>query len=114
LVQQDLLDQIVWSEVVRLLEDPTLIEQELDKRLAVARTADPTKKSEQSLQRELKHLGIGIDGLLNAYQEGLVSIEQLRERMPTLRQRERWIRTELQAIADQTADRAAFLRLAES
>jgi len=33
LVRQDLLDQIVWEEVVRLLEDPTLIEQELDRRL---------------------------------------------------------------------------------
>jgi site-specific DNA recombinase len=114
LVRQDLLDQIVWSEVVRLLEDPTLIEQELDRRLAAARTADPTKKREQSLQRELKHLGIGIERLLNAYQEGLVSIEQLRERMPAQRQRERSIRTELQAITDQTVDRAAFLRLAET
>jgi hypothetical protein len=27
LVRQDLLDQIVWSEVIRLLEDPTLIQQ---------------------------------------------------------------------------------------
>jgi hypothetical protein len=31
-----------------------------------------------------------------------------------LRQRERSIRAELQAIADQTADRAAFLSLAET
>ena len=32
LVRQDLLDQIVWAEVIRLLEDPTLIQQELDRR----------------------------------------------------------------------------------
>ncbi len=32
-VRQDLLDQIVWREVVRLLEEPALIEQELDRRL---------------------------------------------------------------------------------
>jgi site-specific DNA recombinase len=114
LVRQDLLDQIVWSEVVRLLEAPALIEQELDRRLVAARTADPTKKREQSLQRELTHLGKGIERLLSAYQEGLASLEQLRERMPALRQRERSIRTELQAIADQTADRAAFMRLAET
>jgi site-specific DNA recombinase len=43
-----------------------------------------------------------------------MSIEQLRERMPALRQREQALRAELQAIADQTNDRAAFLRLAES
>ena len=52
MVRQDLLDQIVWTEVIRLLEDPTLIQQELDRRLAAARSSDPTKKREQSLQRE--------------------------------------------------------------
>jgi site-specific DNA recombinase len=113
-VRQDLLDQIVWAEVIRLLEDPTLIQQELDRRLVAARLSDPTKKREQSLQRELTHVGKGIERLLNAYQEGLLSIEQLRERMPALRQREQTLRAELQAIADQTNDRAAFLRLAET
>jgi len=43
-----------------------------------------------------------------------LSIEQLRERMPLLRQRQQALTAELQAIADQTDDRAAFLRLAET
>jgi len=43
-----------------------------------------------------------------------MSIEQLRERMPTLRQREQSVRAELQAITDQADDRATFLRLAET
>jgi len=34
--------------------------------------------------------------------------------MPTLRQREQRLRAELQGIADQANDRAAFLRLAET
>ena len=113
-VRQDLLDPIVWDEVVRLLEDPTLIEQELDRRLEAARSSNPTKKREQSLQRELAQVGKGIERLLSAYQEALVSIEQLRERMPALRQREQTLRAELQAITDQANDRAAFLRLAET
>jgi site-specific DNA recombinase len=114
MIRQDLLDQIVWAEVIRLLEDRTLIQQELDRRLAAARSSDPTKKREQSLQRELVHVGKGIERLLSAYQEALMSIEQLRERMPGLRQREQTLRAELQAIADQANDRAAFLRLAEN
>src|SRR5437899_2252085 len=113
-VRQDLLDQIVWTEVIRLLEDPTLIQQELDRRLAAARSSDPAKKREQSLQRELAHVGKGIERLLSAYQEALMSIEQLRERMPALRQREQALRAELQAIADQANDQAALLRLAET
>jgi site-specific DNA recombinase len=114
LVRQDLLDQIVWTEVIRLLEDPTLIQQELDRRLAAARSSDPTQKREQSLQRELVHVGKGIERLLCAYQEALLSIEQLREHMPALRQREQALRAELQAIADQANERATFVRLAET
>jgi len=113
-VRQELLDQIVWAEVIRLLEEPALLQQELDRRLVAARASDPTRKREQGVQRELTHVGKGIERLLNAYQEELLSIEQLRERMPVLRQRQQTLRAELQAIADQTNDRAVFLRLAET
>ena len=41
----------------------------------------------------------------NAYQEELLSIDQLRERMPVLRQGQQTLRDELQATADQTNDR---------
>src|SRR5271156_1943810 len=114
LVRQDLLDQIVWGEVIRLLEDPTLIQMELDRRLSAARSSDPAQKRVQSLQRELVHVGKSIERLLTAYQEELMSIEQMRVRMPALRQRDQALRAELQAIADQANDRAAFLRLAET
>jgi site-specific DNA recombinase len=113
-VRQDLLDEIVWTEVVRLLEDPTLIQQELDRRLTAARSSDPTKKRESTLQRELTRVGKSIERVLTAYQEDLLSLEQLRERMPSLRRREQVLRAELQAIADQTNDREKFLRLAET
>jgi site-specific DNA recombinase len=49
---QDLLDAVVWTEVLRLLEDPGLIQQELDCRLAAARTADPTRKRQAGLEQE--------------------------------------------------------------
>jgi site-specific DNA recombinase len=113
-VRQDLLDQIVWAEVIRLLEDPTLIQLELDRRLAAARSSDPAQKRVQSLQRELVHVSKGIERLLTAYQEELMSIDQMRERMPSLRQRDQAIRAEMQAIADQANERAIFLRLAET
>jgi site-specific DNA recombinase len=113
-VRQDLLDQIVWTEVIRLLEDPILIQQELDRRLTAARASDPAKKHEESLRRELAHISKGIERLLSAYQEALMSMEQLRERMPALRQREQALRAELQAIADRANDQATLLRLAET
>jgi hypothetical protein len=50
----------------------------------------------------------------NAYQEELLSIDPLPERMPVLRQGQQTLGAELQAIADQTNDRARFLRLTET
>jgi site-specific DNA recombinase len=113
-VRQDLLDEVVWTEIVRLLEDPQLIQNELDRRLAAAREADPTKRREEAVRRDLIRIRKSIDRLLTAYQEGLLALDELRERMPNLRRREQADNAELQAIVDQSVDRAAYLRLAET
>ena len=113
-VRQDLLDHVVWNEVVRLLEDPDLIQRELDRRLAAARTSEPTRQREKSLQRELRRTRSAIDRLLTAYQEELLSLDELRQRMPELRQREHALQTELNSILDQISDRAIYLQLAET
>ena len=113
-VRQDLLDRVVWTEIVRLLEDPNLIQNELDRRLAAARTADPARQRENVLHREVARTRKSIDRLLTAYQEELLSLDELRRRMPELRKREHALQTELQAILDQVNDRAVYLRLAET
>jgi hypothetical protein len=43
-VRQDLLDEVVWTEIVRLLEDPRLIQNEIERRLMAAREADPASR----------------------------------------------------------------------
>jgi site-specific DNA recombinase len=113
-IRQDLLDHIVWSEVVRLLEDPTLIQDELERRLAAARSANPARRHEQVLGRELTQTRNRMERLLTAYQEELLSLDELRRRMPELRQRESTLQAEIQALSDQVADQAAYLRLAET
>ena len=113
-MRQDLLDEVVWTEVVRLLKDPQLIQDELDRRLAAARKADPTKRREESLRRNLVRIRKSIDRLLTAYQESLLSLDELRERMPDLRRREQAGIAELQAIVDQSIGRAVYVRLAET
>ena len=40
-IRQDLLDHIVWSEILRLLENPTLIQAELTRRLDAANQSNP-------------------------------------------------------------------------
>jgi len=113
-IRQDLLDRVAWTEIVKLLEEPGLIQSELDRRLEAARHTDPTKRREDGLRRDLARLQKSIARLLTAYQEDLLSLDELRHRMPELRRREYATRAELQSIADQTTDRTAYLRLAET
>jgi site-specific DNA recombinase len=113
-IRQDLLDQVVWQEVIRLIEDPTLISVELDRRLAAARAAEPTKQRQESLARELIRVTKSIDKLVTAYQEDLISLDELRRRMPELRGRDQAIRAEQKASLDQSVDRQSILRLAET
>jgi site-specific DNA recombinase len=113
-IREDLLDQLVWNEIVRLLENPRLIEDELDRRLEAAQKASPTRRRQESLQRDLARVRKSIDRLMTAYQEDLLPLDELRGRMPDLRQRERAMQAELQSIATQAQDRASYLRLAET
>jgi site-specific DNA recombinase len=113
-VRQDLLDEVVWKEIARLLEEPSLIQEELDRRLEAARKADPTQRREEALRRDLARCRKSIERLLTAYQESLLSLEELRNRMPDLRGREQACLAELQAIEDQSKEREICLRLAES
>ena len=109
-----LLDEVVWLEIVRLLEDPQLIQIELDRRLQAAQRADPTKRREDTLRRNVLRIRKSIELLLTAYQEGLISLDELRQRMPDLRMHEQTDQAALQAIADQSTERTACLRLAET
>ena len=59
---------------------------------------------------EYRRRAKSIDRLLTAYQEGLLSLDELRERMPDLRRREQTANTELQALLDQSVDRATFAK----
>src|SRR4051812_16144447 len=113
-IRQDLLDGLVWTEVRRLLEDPALVGQEIDRRLDAARTTSPTRRREAELDREVARLRKSMERLLTAYQEDLLSLDDLRRRMPGLRQREQSLQGELQSLRDRAADEAAVLRLTET
>jgi site-specific DNA recombinase len=113
-IRQDLLESLVWNELIRLLEDPTLIEAELNRRLDSARHASPIKRREETLSRELVQTNKRLERLLTAYQEELLSLDELRRRIPELRSREQRLQTELNALQTQVADQATYLRLAQT
>ena len=113
-VRQDQLDAVVWEELMRLLEDPNIIQDELTRRLQAAKNADPLKQRQDQLHRDQARLAKGMDRLLIAYQEGLASLEQLRSRMPELRKQDQAIQAELQSLETAANDQTKYLRLVET
>lgn len=113
-IRQDALDKVVWNEIMRLLEDPTLIQAEINRRREVARNADPLRKRDEELRREQARLERNIERMVTAYQEELVTLPQLRQRMPQLRRQAQAIESELQSLEMAAVDEAKYLQLAES
>ena len=74
----------MWSEIIRLLDDPALIQTEIDRRHEAAQKADPLRKREEELLREQARVEKSSERLVTAYQEGLLTLAQLRQRMPLL------------------------------
>ena len=113
-IRQDYLDRFVWKEIIRLLEDPTLVQAEIDRRREVARNADPLRKRDEELRREQARLEKNVERLVTAYQEGLVTLVQLRRRMPELRKQAQAVESELQSLEMAAVDEAKYLQLAET
>jgi len=113
-IRQDYLDEFVWNEIIRLLDDPGLIQAEIDRRRDAARSADPLRKRAEDLRREQARVEKSSERLLTAYQEGLVTLPQLRQRMPTLQKQTQAVESELQSLKMAAMDESKYLQLAES
>ena len=112
-VRADYLDTVVWDHITGLLADPALIRAEISKRLDAARTADPATRQRKRLELELAKAATSITAMIEAYSEQLITIDELRTRMPHLRARETSLRGALDALDAQAADREAYLTLAD-
>jgi site-specific DNA recombinase len=113
-VRADYLDQVIWDHVTALLADPALIRAELDRRLGELQAANPTTATKARLQREQTRTATAISRLVEAYQEQLLSLAELRERMPALRVKEQTLRAQLDALEAELVDQETYLKLAET
>ena len=111
-VRQDFLDDVIWRHVIELLEDPTLIETEINRRIKAVKHSSLSKRRQDTIDKELTRIRKGINNLLDAYQEGLVELEELRSRMPALRKREKTLVTELGDLESAQTTEQGYLRLA--
>ena len=86
------LDTVVWEHVTALLTDPALIRAEISKRLEQARSSDPVTRQRTQLELALAKAAASVTAMIQAYSEQLITIDELRARMPDLRAREASLR----------------------
>ena len=113
-VRADYPGQVVWDHITGLLADPALIRAEISKRLQQARTSDPVTSQRKRLETELAKAATSITAMIEAYSEQLITIDELRARMPHLRAKEASLRGQIDALDAQLADHDAYLKLADS
>jgi site-specific DNA recombinase len=113
-VRADELDPLVWAEVRRLLENPEPVRAEIDRRLAALRTEHPAARRRETLERDLTRTEGAIACLIEAYQEQLISLDELRARTPALRKRQTALRAQLDALDAELHDAETYLQLADT
>jgi len=97
-VRQDYLDELVWQKILELLQNPTLIQREIDKRIQETKKSDQLINQKALLEKKKSKLSEAMDKLLDAYQEGLIPIDQLRKRMPELQKRTNTTQKEIENL----------------
>ena len=113
-IRADELDGLVWDEVRRMLEDPALVRAEIDRRLQALRTEHPASRRREALQRDITRAEGSIARLIEAYQEQLISLDELRARMPALRKRQTTLQAQLDSLDAELHDAETYLQLADT
>jgi site-specific DNA recombinase len=109
-IRQDYLDELVWQHVMGLLENPILISEEIERRRHKALNTRSKQRRRDALLKEVTHVRNGMNKILDAYQEGLIDLEELRNRMPELRKREQMLNSQLQSL-EATFEQSHLLEL---
>src|SRR5829696_2503790 len=103
-VRTDRLDLAVWGEVERLLQDPSWIAAEYERRLA--RERDPGALV--GIESQIAKLRRGMGRLIDGYAEGLIDKAEFEPRIAGLRQRIQGWEEQAAALRDEAAQRAAL------
>jgi site-specific DNA recombinase len=108
------IDELVWTQVLALLENPELIKAEIERRLKTLRAEHPASHRREGLQRDLTRASNALRRLIDGYQEQLITLEELRARTPELRRREATLRAELDALDSELHNAETYLKLTDT
>jgi site-specific DNA recombinase len=113
-IRQDYLDDLVWQEVLRLLRTPQLIQAELERRRTENLNSSAVQQRQEQVSRELTRLGQQMDKLLDAYQEGLIALADLRKRSPEIKKKLGALEQELQNLKVRAVEDKRWIEVSNS
>jgi site-specific DNA recombinase len=96
-LRTDLVDEAVWNEVCKLLEDPSRLEQEYRQRLLAKDHSTELTGLEASLAR----LRQGIARLIDSYAEGMIDKAEFEPRITRMRERIQQLEAQIRQIQDE-------------
>ena len=108
-VRLDQADQLVWEQIWALLNHPELIRGEIERRLQDYRQSSPVAERQDKVSQELVRREQQIDKLIDAYQEGLIDLAELRQRVPELQQRRQILQKELESLKLQALEQTRLM-----
>jgi site-specific DNA recombinase len=113
-VRVEEIDELVWTQVLALLDNPELIKAEIERRLQTLRAEHPASHRRDRLRRDLTRAQNALRRLIDGYQEQLITLDELRTRTPELRKRETTLRAELDALDTELHNAETYLKLTET
>lgn len=99
-VRSDKLEQLVWRQVVMVLEDPQRVSAEHDRRAAAARDGR-ARDDVDALDRQIARLRRGIDRLIDGYAEEIIDAKEFKPRLAALKHRMERLEVERDAATAQ-------------
>ena len=113
-IRQDYLDELVWQETLRLLCTPQLIQAALERRRTESLNSSPVQPRQEQVKRELTRLRQQMDKLLDAYQEGLMTLGDLRNRSPQIKNKIGALEREQQTLNLRAVEDKRWIELSNS
>jgi site-specific DNA recombinase len=90
------------------------VRAEINRRLQALRTEHPAARRRETIERDLTRATQALERLIEAYQEQLISLDELRARMPPLRKRQSTLQAQLGALTNERHDAETYLKLADT
>jgi site-specific DNA recombinase len=108
-VRIEQLDNLVWEQIWQLLNEPELIHREVQRRLEEFQKSDPAEQRKENVARELVRVEQQTDKLIDAYQEGLMDLAELRQRVPELKRRQLALEKQLEGLRSQALEHSRLV-----